>query len=228
MANWLKYESLYLHIATNRLLDNNITNLCVRKRQDNTNTDITAFWNALKQNTSVINVIFSMSGLHSTIMNDDGAKLLANILEENTTLEIIDISNNSIGLEGVKQLANALKKNNTLKKLYLTSNKIGDEGVRYICDALKVNTGLVYLAMGYNSLTNSCCEHICEMIKVNKTLHALYMNCLQVDFKYMYSALIDNSSLCTLHFENENNSITKLCDRNMHNLYLRDTKLVDL
>ncbi|CAF5226643.1 unnamed protein product, partial [Rotaria magnacalcarata] len=51
------------------------------------------------------------------------------------TLEV-----NHIDHEGVKNLANALESNKTLAVLNLRWNQIGNQGVQYLANALKNNT----------------------------------------------------------------------------------------
>ena len=58
--------------------------------------------------------------LKSAFLSDEGAKVLADVLKSNITLETLDLSNNPIGIEGAKALAAMLKTNTTIKELKLS------------------------------------------------------------------------------------------------------------
>ena len=67
-------------------------------------------------------------------------------LGHNYAVEILDVSQRAITDEGAKMIASALHNNTGLKKLVLWSNLIGDQGALAIADALKHNvTTLEYL-----------------------------------------------------------------------------------
>ena len=83
-------------------------------------------------------------------VQNSGAKQLAEVLKQNSTLKHIDLCGNNIGNEGAKAFAEALAINSTLKKLDLHNNKIGEEGAYALRDALKVNTTLKTLHLGAN------------------------------------------------------------------------------
>jgi len=83
-------------------------------------------------------------------VQDSGAKQLAEVLKQNSSLQHIDLCGNHIGDEGAKAFAEALKVNSTLRKLDLINNKIGEEGAYALRDALMVNTTLETLHLGGN------------------------------------------------------------------------------
>ena len=57
-----------------------------------------------------------------------GASSLASALEKNTTLQTLNLGENSVGAAGASSLASALEKNTTLQTLNLGSNSVGDAG----------------------------------------------------------------------------------------------------
>ena len=61
---------------------------------------------------------------------DEGAKAVAAILKENSTIDFVRLGHNDIGVEGAKAIADALKVNKTLRHIDLSSNGIGIEGRR--------------------------------------------------------------------------------------------------
>lgn len=72
-------------------------------------------------------------------------------LGHNYAVEILDVSQRAITDEGAKMIASALHNNTGLKKLVLWSNLIGDQGALALADALKHNvTTLEYLDLSNN------------------------------------------------------------------------------
>jgi hypothetical protein len=100
---------------------------------------------------------------------------------------------------------------------------------RLLCEGLKVNTTLRSLSMGYNGTTNEICsEAICSMIKINRTLNAIYISDLDINVKSLWNALKGNPSIYCLFFSRNNNlEITNLCDRNRHNIKLKNMSLLE-
>lgn len=52
-------------------------------------------------------------------IGDDGAEVLATMLERNTTLETLELNSNAIDLKGITAIAKALANNTSLKVLGL-------------------------------------------------------------------------------------------------------------
>jgi hypothetical protein len=63
-------------------------------------------------------------------MHDFGAKLLADSLIINNSVQILNLECNNIGIHGVEAIASylLLKPNNSLKRLFLSYNAILDDG----------------------------------------------------------------------------------------------------
>jgi Ran GTPase-activating protein (RanGAP) involved in mRNA processing and transport len=74
------------------------------------------------------------------IVVDDGAKLIADALKDNKSLESLVLSKNNIGSDGAKMIADALKINKPLTLLDINENNIGDNGANQIADALKIKS----------------------------------------------------------------------------------------
>jgi hypothetical protein len=84
---------------------------------------------------------------------DEGAKAVAAILKENSTIEVVNLKNSHISVEGAKAIAEALKHNKKLRCINLPKNRIGYEGAKAIADALKENTSsLQKLLLGNNNI----------------------------------------------------------------------------
>jgi hypothetical protein len=66
--------------------------------------------------------------LYRNQIGAEGASLLANALEVNTSVTAIEIGLNGIGVEGASVLADALKLNEAVTIIALGWNQIGDNG----------------------------------------------------------------------------------------------------
>jgi Ran GTPase-activating protein (RanGAP) involved in mRNA processing and transport len=83
---------------------------------------------------------------------------------------------NSITPNGALILANGLENNSTLEKLNLLDNRIGDIGVRCLTKPLSINnTVLKTLHLGRNGITDDGAEYLAQMLKTNKTLTHLFL-----------------------------------------------------
>jgi hypothetical protein len=66
-------------------------------------------------------------------------------LEDNTTLEILRIEHQALGLPGANALASILEKNSTLRELHCEDNEISLQAFTMLVDAMKHNKSLLYL-----------------------------------------------------------------------------------
>ena len=100
----------------------------------------------------------------------EGAKRLAEALEKNTTLNVLDLYDNNIGDKGATRIAEALEKNTSLKELYLGFNNIGDEGAKRLAEALEKNTSLNVLGLRFNNIGYELERTIIELIWRNQAI----------------------------------------------------------
>ena len=83
----------------------------------------------------------------------DGALKLAEGLQNNTSLEKLNLGYNNIGDIGVEYLTEALlKSNKTLLKLHLQSNSITANGAEHLAKMLTMNRSIRHLGLDYNSI----------------------------------------------------------------------------
>jgi len=88
----------------------------------------------------------------------------------------LDLTNNEITFEGVILLANALDNNSTLTELNLYNNRINDKGVRALAFELSINNStLKKLNLGFNEITDDGAQHLAQMLKTNRTLTHLWL-----------------------------------------------------
>ena len=105
-----------------------------------------------------------------------GAVGLAEVLKSNTTLTVLNLSYSGIGGAGAAGLAEALKSNTTLTVLNLSYNGIGDAGTAGLAEALKSNTTLTVLNLSYNSIGGAGAAGLAEALKSNATLTVLNLS----------------------------------------------------
>lgn len=125
----------------------------------------------------------------------EGAKLLANAIGNNKTIEVLDLSQCNLGVSGTVAITQALKSNTTLKTLNLYRNKLDVDGARSIRELLKVNNTLEFLDVGYNRLRKKGIEAITDGICENpesKIKHlGVRFNFINDDgFKYFFENAI--------------------------------------
>ena len=105
-----------------------------------------------------------------------GIKILVRAVEISTTLQKLEISNNTISDDGILSISNFLKTNHTLCKLNVSSNNLRDEGIMKFSEAICVNTTLKDLNMSRNRITDEGANEISKAIQVNTTLQELNMS----------------------------------------------------
>ena len=77
-------------------------------------------------------------GLYACGIDGDGARVIAEGLEENVTLLTLLLSHNQIGDEGIKAFSTALASGalGSIETLSLASNQFGDEGMKSLASAI--------------------------------------------------------------------------------------------
>lgn len=98
-----------------------------------------------------------------------GAKLLASAFEHNNSIEYLDLSSNDLQVYGSFLLSQSLKKNNKIKGLNLFKNLIDVDGARHIKSLLLVNKTIEFLDLGHNRIRGKGLEAIAEAINQSET-----------------------------------------------------------
>jgi hypothetical protein len=107
-----------------------------------------------------------------------GISIIARALNNNTTLEKLDLDGNHLCDIGVQSLAKTLSLNNCkLSKLDLQDTGITDEGAEYIAQMLKTNTTLKSILLGLNEISDRGVDLLANVLTHhNKTLKRLFIN----------------------------------------------------
>eukprot|EP00808_Paulinella_micropora_P023102 g42569.t1 len=95
---------------------------------------------------------------------------------KNSKLSNLDISLNNIGPQGAKHIAEAIQENKTVIELRMELNKIGPAGAEAIANMLKVNLTLTALDFGRSGTGPQGAQSIADAIKVNSPLKILQLS----------------------------------------------------
>ena len=136
-----------------------------------------------------------------------GASYLADALAQNTGLGRLSLEGTMTGFEAyeaVGKIAKGLSQNKTLQVLDLSKNTICSLGASYLADALAQNTGLGRLSLegtmtGYE--TYEAVGKIAKAMSKNKTLQSLDLNNNELEdlgASYLAHALSQNTALLSL------------------------------
>ena len=120
-----------------------------------------------------MNTTLQKLNISNNSISDDGAAAISDGLKNNNSLQELNISRNEITNEGAQYIAEAIQVNTTLEKINVSCNAISDDGAVAIIYSLQFNTSLQELNMSRNKITSEGAEKITEVIQVNTTLKHL-------------------------------------------------------
>ena len=120
-----------------------------------------------------INTTLQKLDMSNNSISDHGAAAISDSLKINVSLQELNLGWNNITTEGAKKIAEAIQVTKTLQTLNLLSNNISDDGTAAISDSLKINVSLQELNLAYNKITTEGVKKIAEAIQVTKTLQKL-------------------------------------------------------
>uniref|UniRef100_A0A667HN41 NLR family pyrin domain containing 13 n=1 Tax=Lynx canadensis TaxID=61383 RepID=A0A667HN41_LYNCA len=113
--------------------------------------------------------------LRKNNLRDEGVKFLCKALSRpDCSLQNLDLSDCSFTAEGCQELANALQHNCNMKILDIGSNDIQDDGVKHLCEVLKhPKCALNTLGLEKCNLTPACCQYLSSVLRSSKSLFNL-------------------------------------------------------
>ncbi|XP_002162137.3 leucine-rich repeat-containing protein 45 isoform X1 [Hydra vulgaris] len=103
-----------------------------------------------------------------------GINEIAEGLSINTSLRILNLSNNQISHEGCHELASALKRNKTLSALDLRWNNVGVLGGRSLLSALAHNKYIIDLQLAGNNIPTDSLKAIATAVQRNIDYHSIF------------------------------------------------------
>lgn len=132
---------------------------------------------------------------------------LAQGLESNTEVQLLNLNWCGIGDYGALRLARALSKNTTLTVLHLAGNGMCDgDGISALMRVLRTNGRVTELDLNSNPIGQATCTYIMRKLAKISSLRTLHLNCLHNGFTAYESlhALSANQSLRKLQLASNN------------------------
>ncbi len=120
-----------------------------------------------------------------------GAFYAAKLIELNTDIEEIDLSDNFIWENGLNDILLALNKNDTLKEIGLNRNLISEKGMTRICKHLPSFKSIEKFSMqGNKSITLETLKSVLNTVKFNHNI--TYLNLASIKMDLLSIKLISN------------------------------------
>ena len=133
----------------------------------------------------------------------EGAVFLRRLVEENSTIELMDLQNTGLLDAGIMSLFEGLSVNKSLRTLYLDANGISIPGTvaiasyfHKICDTARIGITRLWLSM--NRLGDAGCKLLLEALKGYTHLESLSLGsngCSPAIAEDIYSCLVDSPNL---------------------------------
>ncbi|CAF1385961.1 unnamed protein product [Adineta ricciae] len=125
------------------------------------------------------------------------------------------LQNNNITSYGALRIAVALENNITLNTLNLNNNHLSDVGVRYLAEKISSSQSILqYLDLGSNEITDLGVQHIIEIIKRTRTLTFLGLACNDIGnqgMQLLINVILQENSQIEELCVNGNRLIDDLC-----------------
>ena len=121
------------------------------------------------------NNVLQQLWLRGNQLNTAGAMFISNSLKCMSTLQVLDLSFNSIGYQSADNVVAVIYSNPTLKQLWLDGNGLLDTGVVQICRALKHVSKLRILSLCSNGISDDSAEELSAAISSNDLLEDLLL-----------------------------------------------------
>jgi hypothetical protein len=119
---------------------------------------------------AIINIQCITLDLSYNKITSVGASIIAEALNNNTTLGQLFIRGNRLYDKGVHSLTKTLSLNNSkIQLLDLQNTGITDEGVGYLAEMLKANTRLICLLLGNNEISDRGVQHLANVLTHHNT-----------------------------------------------------------
>ena len=102
-------------------------------------------------------------------------EVLGHCLSSLPHLEILRFWGNEIGCDGAHLLSQSLQTNTTLRELCLSRNNIGDRGGCSLAKVLSINKGLAELDLVGNPLGEESIQQLMHSLQLNHTLKQMWL-----------------------------------------------------
>ena len=153
----------------------------------------------------VMRLVDTLKGGHSQItsidltnanVNDEYADALSWGLENNNSVQILNLSHNQIGESGASFLGNALKTNHSIQDINLSFNRIGYWEAFNLADGLKVNKSVQQIDFTGNDIGDEGTKVLAKAIIQNARENGRYIQVIGIQNwdKYLDAARIELES----------------------------------
>ena len=105
------------------------------------------------------------------------------IIEKSHTLTSIDLSKNDLGGDGAIAIASVLEKNTRLTSMDLSKNKIGRTCAIALAQALEKNSTLTSIDLSHNGIGNDGAKAIAKALKANTSLTLINLECCEIGYE---------------------------------------------
>lgn len=116
-----------------------------------------------------------------TILGDECAKILFNALKTNNSIKILNMNNTGITHSCGVIIGEVLKENTILQVLSLSDNHLGNDGITYISIGLSKNSSLHTLNLKNNGITSAGSLIFSGYMVKNKTLQEINLDRNHID-----------------------------------------------
>ena len=142
----------------------------------------------------------NLSKLHLANCNlpEGTGPVLCQVLQENTSLQFLDLSHNTMSDTTVCSIAEGLKVNKSLRILILSACGVEEKGAEFISETLAANTSLENLHLDYNGFGDNGVCHLACALKQNGSLKTLTLGKCKITeqgLKLLLDALTVNKTL---------------------------------
>eukprot|EP01080_Neovahlkampfia_damariscottae_P002841 gene2841-4247_t len=156
----------------------------------------------------------------------ESKKSILKIIDE-SSLEVLDVSKNSIDIDYLELILNCLSKNDRLTEIKMDDNAFFSEGINKICDFLSNNSKIKSFSMAWNNASQICEENIAKLIEMNHVLTNLdicsnYFS--EKGVKLILNALSKNKKIKNIDISNS--SARYHVETELSNLFLENENLI--
>ena len=106
-------------------------------------------------------------------ITNNGVISISEAIQGNTTLQIFDVSNNSIYDDGATAIGDSLKHNISLRQLNISHNNITDKGIKVVAEAIRMNSTLRNINISKNHISTEGILYFMEAVEKNCILQVV-------------------------------------------------------
>ena len=124
-------------------------------------------------------------------LSEEGARMLSRGLENNSVLEVLNVSYCNLSEDAVVRIVLALKSNSRLKELYLDYNQVMLGALHEISEALSHNHSLTLLSLLGCSMGDNAMWLLLQGLNANDTLEVLRLDKTQARSDQLYDLFLE-------------------------------------